>query len=141
MPANAAIVLADGQTTPVNHTFVPMSQGLHPQKDATMRFEYEDKSPGTSEGFKLLEMSYAKPTSQRKSSRVSLRVVDPKVETLSVNGGTAQPVVTRNNIAEITFTFDKKATEAERKDLRAYALAALANALAVSMIDKLELPY
>ncbi len=112
--ALANIVLADGQGTPVNHTFtynleVPVA-------------DWSDKSGGISIGEAHVTLLISRPTANRKTHKVSWKVWVPTLEVISGDAGgyTPAPKVAYTCLAEGHFTCPDRSTTANRADLFAY---------------------
>jgi len=114
MPSMTAIVLADRETTPVNHTFTP--SGI---KDGVARFL--NTATGVPVGFETLTSSM-RQTGKRIKIKQVLQV--PIIQTVTVNG-VSSPVVVRSGFAETVFTFDETSTVQERKNLVGMQYASL----------------
>lgn len=106
MPQLQNAVLTDRATTPVNHTFVP--------RDIVDGVGTVVESTGVPLGDSRMTVSLKKTATGNYKARIQL--TRPVVETSVVNGINV-PVVTRNAIADVTFTFASTSTEQERKDL------------------------
>lgn len=119
MPSLQNVVLTDRASTPVNHTFVP--------RDIVDNVGTVVESSGVPLGDSRMTVSLRKTGSGAYKARIQL--TRPVVETSVVNGINV-PVVTRNAIADCTFTFAATSTEQERKDL----VGMLASALAPSVV-------
>lgn len=117
MAAATSIVLADGQTTPVNVTFAVDNVAPGVAK-------FSDRSTGIAAFFRRLTVAYSGASSQRKTARASYDVAMPV--TASVNGVT---MVVRTLRAKVEFIIPDESTDAERKDLHAFVANGLANSL------------
>lgn len=142
MPAIAAIVLANGESTPVNHTFDPI--GRNAKTDV---FAFEDRSPRVSSSSAL---GYPRLTLQTKRdselipgassknlvSRVTLTLALPQLETLgtSDNGLTPAPTIAYVDRCKIEFILSGRDVLADRKDVLAFAKNALGHATIVDLI-------
>jgi hypothetical protein len=117
MSAAANIVLADGQTTPVNVTFYPES--VSPERSS-----FVDRSPGISAAFRRLIVKFSPASKTRATSRPSYEVEYPV--TAVVDGVTT---VVRTLRANVQLVEPDGCTDAERKDLYAFLYNGLNNAL------------
>lgn len=115
MPQLQNLVLTDRATTPVAHTFVP--------RDITDGVGMVVESTGVPVGESRFSISFKRNT--RLKSRMLLVV--PVVQTQTING-ISTPIVVREAIADVTFTFDPASTESERNNL----VGMLSSALDVS---------
>lgn len=114
MPQLQTLVVADGQATPVNHTFVPKDI----DRNGVARLKV---SNGVPLGDKLLTLSL-RQTDTKYKGRILLSV--PVVVTETING-VSVPKVTRPAHVDVTMTFDQTSSAQERKD----ALHFMANVL------------
>lgn len=105
MPAIQNLVLKDGKTTPVNHTFTP--------SDVSAGVGEVVESDGTLVGEKMYTISGKVTTAGRWSAKGKLTV--PVVATQVVNG-VSSPVIVRKAFAEVTFSFAPDSSLDERKD-------------------------
>jgi len=107
MPALQSLVLTDRQSTPVNHTLLPVSE-----KDGLATVALADAS-----GAVVTEKRF---TIQMKRSpgrmRVTCRLSVPVVVTETING-VSSPVVVRNALVDCAFVFADTSTSAERNDV------------------------
>jgi hypothetical protein len=126
MTAIAALTLADGQSTPVNHTFAPVNidqQGVA---------RWADRSGGIALGYPTLSFSCRQPTG--KTARVfrqMFKVVVPILEQTSASTASGiQPAPTKAYDLIFTgeFVLPERSTLAQRNDLLAYVKNFLANA-------------
>ena len=133
MPQLNNLVLTDRATpTPVNHTFVP--------RDISGNVGTVTESSGVPIGDNRFSVSLSQTGTGRYKARLTLNL--PKVETALING-LSVPKVTRNAIADLTFTFDATSTEQERKDLVGMLMSALdpAKTLVNDTVIKLQGVY
>lgn len=127
MPAFSPIVIADGQATPVNHTFAPS------RIDMAGVSRWEDRSGGIALGFPVLTFSMRAPSPSTKGARayrMTAKVVTPVLEQTSASTSTGiQPAPTKayDLIAEISFVIPERSTLAQRTDLLAYVNGLLAH--------------
>jgi len=124
MSAIAALVLADGQATPVNHTFTP--RGV---KNAIAK--WQDISGGVVAGYPTITFSLREPTKASKATKVTAKIVVPTLEVTSPSTATGiQPAPTKayDNLCNIEFVFNERSSQAQRKDLAAYVKNYLASA-------------
>jgi hypothetical protein len=141
MPAIANIVLADGQTTPVNKTFAPA-------KTLADYALFEDRSAGIYIGYNKLTMSLKRPTGPSKEAsrnlKLSVLIETPKMETVSnntVSGIAPAPTVSYRPTVELLVNLPERCTLQDRKDLQALVKNALANSFVTAAFESYELPY
>lgn len=124
MPAVAAIVLANSEETPVNHTFAPIGQN-----PTTGYWAFEDRSPRNGAvnalgwpriAIRTRRASEAGPgvTSSARINRVEFSIAMPQVETLGVD---ATPTVSHIDRFNGSFLLPERDTSSERLDLLVYA--------------------
>jgi hypothetical protein len=118
MTAQAAIVLNDGQSTPVAHTFAPKGARQGPdKKDVAL---WRDQSPVNSVGFLTLTETHTPPNGNgMEKFRYVLDV--PTLEQAS-SGGLFDPPPTRayGTIGAIEVWAHARASDQELKDIAAY---------------------
>lgn len=140
MAAIAPITIADGQDTPVNHTFNPISANPPLYKQNT-----DDTVAAIGENELLLTLkrgvaSQGNPAINR--AKITLRL--PVLETLGSSGASgyeAPPSVAYWLQATVECMLPDRSTGEQRKDLRVLLTNALSNAQIVSLVDTLENPY
>lgn len=118
MAQAAAIVLADGQTTPANVTFTP--EQVTPQLTT-----FVDRSTGVSARFRRLSLRYVPVTGNGKRTKTSLDASLPIWGVLP--SGSNGVVYTLRGGSY--FELPDGCTDAERKDLFAFIVNGLANTL------------
>lgn len=126
MPQLAAITLNDGATTPVAHTFAPVSSN-------GQKAEWADRSSTTPAGFQGITLEVRKPVNSGSAHRVLIGLNMP-VEQV-VNG---VPTVVRYNTAKLEMNFSGSSSEQERKDGLAFVKNFLANAGVATSVSNLE---
>lgn len=100
------LVLADRETTPVNHTFTP--------RDASGNIGIVQESTGVKIGDKTYSISVRKTPSGL--WKVTLKFVVPVVVTETING-VSVPKVARTSYVSCEWSFDKESTVQERKNV------------------------
>lgn len=149
MPAIAAITLANGEATPVNHTFNPLGQDAK-----TGIWWFEDASPRVSTtsslGFPRIGIQTKRQTSSEAGTsagtivnRVQITVALPQLETLgtSSSGLTPAPTIAYVDRAKMEFILPARDALADRKDVLAFAKNALANANVIDLVQNLSALY
>lgn len=131
MPSATTITLADGQATPVNHDFVPVSvnpgQAVFVNRDST-----------TSAGQMELILQFDRAKSGRKTDRVKFRFNMPVEATDSTTGLTYVAHTARFSCDII---LPDEMTTAERADMAAYVANACAHAVLNGYISDLDPVY
>lgn len=113
MPQLQTLAIADGETTPVTHTFVP--------RDIVNGVGTVVEAGNTPIGENRITVSMKKSGTRYKGE---LRLTMPVVATETVNG-IARPTVIRTAYVALSVSFDEKSTLQERKN----ACALIAQAL------------
>lgn len=141
MSAVAAIVLADAQGSPVNHTFTPLGP------DANGIWWFEDQSASTPVGYPRISLSLKRTApagngqaaTSNRVNRCTMTINLPVLETLGTNdaGMTPPPTVAYVERAKIEIVMAERDLLQNRKDLRKYAQFLLANAQVVDMAENL----
>lgn len=143
MPQINSIVINDGASTPVAHTFTPLG------KDANGVFFWEQTTPAPANklGAKRIGYKQTRELDARKqltsSSKVSYTVMYPTLETLANNsaGITPPPTVAYLESSRVEFTLAERSLQQERKDTRVLTANLLAHAMAIANVDSLETSY
>lgn len=138
MPALANIVINDGATTPVAHTFAP--DGI----DGTVA-NYADRSGGLPIGYPKLTVSVRKPLNLSTGVyKVGVRIFTPTLEVTSASTGTGiqpAPTVSYTQSCFMEFLLPARGTLQNRKDIIAFAKNALANATINTVVENCEAVY
>lgn len=134
MPQIAAITLADGQATPVTHTFAPVGVDGGIAK-------YEDRVTGIALGFPTITLSIRRPAKGSRNFKIVRKIVLPVLEVTSPSTATGiQPAPTK--AFEITnnseWIIPERATPAQRADLLAYAKNFDASTVFQQMVKEYE---
>lgn len=142
MAARSNIVINDGQTTPVAHTFSPNSGDGNVPGVSVISFE--DRSGGIMVGFPTFSISTRKPTKALKSHKLAITLKVPTLETVSnstVSGIAPAPTVAYDVVFRGEFILPERSTTAVRKDLLAYVKNLFANATVTTAVQDLESPW
>lgn len=134
MAAIATVTLMDGQATPVAHTFTPVGV-----KNAVA--VWKDKSVGIPIGFSTLTYSLREPSGSLPAYKLSAKLVVPTLEVTSPSTATGiQPAPTKayDCLLNIDAVIPDRATDQNRKDLYAYGVSLLANAILSNGIKNAE---
>jgi hypothetical protein len=126
MPALAALTVNDGASTPVAHTFNPVSTN-------GAKADWADRSPGAPAGFLRISHEVRNPGTPTAAYRMILGFNVPVSATVN---GVVQ--VIRNSSAQVTLNFAPDATEQERKDLLAYVANTLGLATMKTSAQNIE---
>lgn len=126
MPAIASLVINDGQTTPVAHTFAPVTTDGAEAK-------YADRAPALPIGYLQISHEVRQPASSTAAYRVITGFNFPVLATIN-------SVLTkvRNSSAQVVFNFAQDSTDQERKDALAYVSNFLANSTVKTSIQNVE---
>lgn len=130
MAAQGNLVLADGQTTPVNKTF--SANGV---KNGVAF--YADKSSGIAIGFPTITISVKEFASK---NEVEKRIALPTLEVISGSDGgyTPAPKVAYTTWSVEKFTLPTRCTTQNRKDVRAFSKNLNADTAMVNAVENLE---
>lgn len=121
MSAQSNIVLADGQTTPVNHTFEP--NGSFANSDATIKSAWVDRTGASTELARVVMREDHRPSSKGSRERIRTVLEVPVVEV--VNGVNVR---SRLHVIDFEIRFDPGALQVERDNVAAYAKNIVASA-------------
>lgn len=121
MPQIAALILADGQTTPINHTFSVAAGQMGEQSPAAWR----DTSQGTYNGSKRIT-ALVRRSGSGNSTRLVVKITDPVV--LSDN------TIQHTTLFSGEFVLPDTATLQNKKDILAYAKNFFSSALFTEMV-------
>lgn len=127
-----AIILNDGQATPVAHTFSPASNGA----DGLSRWQDREHNSGVSIGFSTMTYSVREPIKPGGPSRVKLTISVPKLDTTTV-----VPTLIGSGAASMEFIFPGSYTLQDRKDLRAFLVNACQISALGDNINEMQRPY
>lgn len=137
MPAISSIVINDGATTPVAHTFAPVST------DGS-RAEFADRSGGIPIGYNSFMLSVRPPVKDGSVYKTTVSIMTPVLEAATgpnAQGFTPAPTLGYSLRANIEFLSSTRSTLQNRKDLLAYVKNCLSNALVVSAVQDFEPTY
>lgn len=132
----APIVVNDGKTTPVAHTFNPVvsaPEAMYRENISTL--------PLTGQGVVAVNLK-SQPMAALQKVRVKLAL--PALETVTgqnASGYTAAPKVAYSNEAIVEFILPLRGTVDQRKDLRVMLSNLLKDGQLVDVIDNLNPPY
>jgi len=145
MSAVAAIVLADAQGTPVNHTFTPLGP------DANGVWWFEDQSQSTPIGYWRISLQLTRTppagngqaSSSNRVNRVKCGLHQPQLETLGTNdaGITPPPTVSYVTRGMTEFILPERNSLQDRKDSRKMLMNLMANTQVVDMVESLQNIY
>lgn len=143
MAAIENIILNDAEATPVVHTFNPARQGL---VGNSMVAEFEDRAANTGVpvGFNKVHMDFSRPSKDRKSYRISLKLSTPILETVSnstISGIAPAPTISYTPMVDCTIVIPDRASLQNRKNLRKMFYELLNNSQVVAAIEQLDSPY
>lgn len=116
MATFSPIVLKDGASTPVNHTF-----GVTSRNGSLL--SWDDRAQGVVAGFKNLTLSFRAAAAGNGNTRILIKLQDPRLAVTSPSGGTGiqpNPVAAYFTLAKVEFIIPGAADEQARKDILAY---------------------
>lgn len=142
MTTAVAIVLADAQATPVNHTFTPI--GL----DGKSVFWFSDQSAVNAIGNWRISVEISQPgqaqpgeSSARRVNRIKIGLHEPVLETVSnstVSGIAPAPTVAYIPRSFHEFVVPERSVLLDRKNLRKMSANLLNDANIISVIENLQ---
>lgn len=117
MSAQANIVLADGQATPVNRTFAPKGARSIQNKDVSV---WRDQSPGIAAGYRSITEQHA-PANSNGMEKFRFVIDVPTLEQ-AASGGSFVPPPTKAyaTVGVIEVWAHVRASESELKDIAAF---------------------
>lgn len=129
MPANGNIVIADGASTPVNHTFIPA--GLIGSLGSA---SFVERSDGVFVGEPKLDITIRPVTKGQTTRKATVILTQPK----RVTDASGNITVAYENLGKLEFTYSATSTTAERKNLRILLANAALNAVVGQAVDNNE---
>lgn len=138
MPAIANIVLNDGKSTPVAHTFTPQTGQV--AVEPSLLF---NKAAGIFVGFEKLT-ALVRRSESNKTTRVSIQISQPTLAVTAPSTGSGiqpNPTVAYTTIGKIDFVLPDSCTYQDRKDIRVLLSNALLNAVLLDAIDNMAPVY
>lgn len=130
MPATTVIVLADGKSTPENHTFSPKAIDRG-------NASFQDLAAATILGRDELILVSADAQGGQ-AVKVTLRLRRPMTQSTTDSAGKTTVSVKYQYLGVIELYLPKAGTAAERDDMRTLMSNALVNASVASVIDNIE---
>ncbi len=145
MPAASNVVINDGASTPVAHTFTPLGK----DEKGVMWFEQTTPTPANPLAAKRLGyrqtrgFSPGSGNSLVQQTKVVGTVYLPTLETLGTNdaGLTPPPTLAYQQVCRFELTLPERGSKQERDDVRSLTMNWLAHAMMVSAIDDLQPTY
>lgn len=142
MATATPIVLADAQSTPVNHTFIPLG------KDANDVFWFEDQSQASPVGFWRISVDMRRPNPAAPGQNTANRVYrakiglhEPILETVSnstVSGIAPAPTIAYISRALVEFILPERTSLQNRKDLRKMFGLLIGNSNIIAVVEDLN---
>lgn len=138
MPALGNVVINDGATTPVAHTFSPVGIDGNAAN-------FADRSGGIPVGYGKLTIALREPTNGGNGVyKASVKILIPTLEQTSPSTATGiqpAPTVAYTTTAHLDILMPARSSLQNRKDILAYVKNVLANATLVSVVENLENVY
>lgn len=128
MPAMAPIVINDGATTPVSHTFAPVGSAA-----GSKYVNFVERVNGKIDFGNEVRIAVDQAQARGQASKVRTTMILPT--TVEVNGITTLDF---QNRYDGTFTLASRGTESARKNLRVLVSNLYASAFVASVVDKVE---
>lgn len=126
MPAIAALSINDGASTPVAHTFAPVSTN-------GSAANWADRSPSISSGFRKISFEVLPPSGNRTVNKVTAGFMIPVVATV---GGV--DTVVRYSSAQVVLNIHPDSTLQERDDLLSYVKNFFADSTVTTAVENIE---
>lgn len=124
----ANIVINDGATTPVAHTFKPIGS----PNGGAFNF-WVERPNGKAEFQREVRARTIQPASATKPNKVDLTILVPQTDTVAG----VETLVSMDRV-DVTFTLSPLSSTQARKDLRSYLRNLLEDSQVVAMVDGLE---
>lgn len=143
MPQAGNIVISDGATTPVAHTFTPIGK----DSNGVIWWEQITPVPTTPLGAKRIGYKQTRAMDAKKRetgvSQASWSLHVPTLETLSTNDAGLLPPATLayKEVARFNFDLAERSTKQERRDTRVLSLNLLSALMTQFAIDELQPTY
>lgn len=149
MPAAASLTLANGEATPVNHTFAPLGQdretGFWWFEDQTPRVASSSSLGWPRVGIRVRRANGAGPgdNAQAKVNRVEWTIALPQLETVGTSdtGLTPPPTVGYVDRTKGEFLLPSRDAIADRKDALAYTAALMQQSVMTELVRDLQQLY
>lgn len=141
MPVRTDVVLKDGQTPPVSHTFKP---GLIVDSKTESTAEYEDRSTGVAIGYPRLKLTFRRPSAQSPNFRFSSKIVAPELDIaagFNREGFAPAPVWAFDNLFSVDFVVNQRSTAQQRKNLVFYLREWVNSPLFEAVALNQDMPY
>lgn len=135
MPQLTTIVLKDGAATPVSHTFSPT--GINASGVAQL----DERVSGVPIGYPQITWSQRAPSSGSATYKLTGKLTQPKVVTVTDSTGAVSTVVDHSNLGTIELVVSSKSTKQERTDLRVLVSNLLLDPSIIACVDNLEQLY
>lgn len=127
----ANIVINDGASTPVAHTFEPSG------RDANGIVTYQDKSSGVALAFPTVTLKIRLANKNQPVTKVTGKISYPVLSAVSganINGYTPAASVSHTLSGDFSFTLPQLSSQTERDNLIAYMVNLLAHSFVQSMV-------
>lgn len=139
MATQANVVLTDGASTPVNHTFSPQNGQVGNSQPAV--WLNRSANGGVVVGYEQLTQLVKFVPGSNGVSRVTQKLVLPTLAVTSPQTGTGiqpPPTLAYNITFNAEWVLPNPSTQAERKNLRVMAVDLLAESITVAAVETLE---
>lgn len=138
MPANASIIVTDGETTPVSHTYV-----VHTGQNGNDPAVNYDKSLGIFTGFERLT-TLVRRSESNKATRISIQLSRPTLAVTAPSTGSGiqpNPTVAYTCLGKVDLVFPDSCTLQERRNMRRLIGNLMVNTTLASAIEDLAPMY
>lgn len=137
MSAVGNIVINDGATTPVSHTFAVA-------RVAPELVTYQDRSAAVVAGFNVITIGTRYANGNNSGQKVTLKIVAPTLAVTAPTTGTGiqpNPVAAYSHLATVEFLLPAAGTTQNRKDLLAFVKNLLAAQVVTDAVQDLNPPF
>lgn len=143
MPQASTVVINDGASTPVAHTFTPIGK----DEKGVLWFEQTTPAPSSPLGAKRIGYKQVRAVGNsgllNGSGKLVATLAVPTLESLGTNdaGLTPPPTLAYQEKARLEFDLPERGAKQERKDTRVLLANFLAHAMMIAAVDDLQPTY
>lgn len=137
MPQVANIVLADGQATPVNHTFSPTRLA-----SLANSFRFEDRAAGVKAGYNTIQVETR--TNSNDADKVDIVLKVPRLAQTSASSGSGvqpNPIAAYHELMRITVTRPHALEQAVANDAYAFLKNLMSNTQFIAWVRDGDFPW
>jgi hypothetical protein len=137
MSAVSNVVINDGATTPVAHTF-------NPARVSPELVTYQDRSAAVVAGYNVLTIGTRYASNGNSGQKVTLKIVAPTLAVTAPTTGTGiqpNPVAAYSCLATVEFVLPSASTLQNRKDILAFVKNLMAQTVVSQAVQDLDPPF